>query len=104
DDNGPGKAYQVQTMDGDSIGDIYTRELAKPTVKRDAENLKKAFKPTGEWQEYAITARRGHLEVILNGERITVADGLADQPGYIGPQGEGGILEFRKIRIRELKE
>jgi len=104
DDNGPSKAYQVQTMDGDSIGDIYTRELAKPTVKRDAEKLKKAFKPTGEWQEYAITAKGGQLEVKLNGELITVAEGLADQPGYIGPQGEGGILEFRKIRIRELQE
>ena len=103
-DNGPSKAYQVQTMDGDSIGDIYTRDLAKPTVKRDAEKLKKAFKPTGEWQEYAITARGGRLEVILNGELITVAEGLADQSGYIGPQGEGGVLEFRKIRVRELKE
>src|SRR5262249_40646463 len=103
-DNGPSKAYQVQTMDGDSIGDIYTRDLANPTVKRDAEKLKIAFKPTGEWQEYAITAKGGHLEVKLNGELITVADGLGDQPGYIGPQGEGGILEFRKIRIRDLKE
>jgi len=103
DDKGPGKAYQVQTMDGDSIGDIYTRELAKPTVKRDAEKLKKAFKPTGEWQEYAITARGGRLEVKLNGDLITVAEGLADQPGHIGTQGEGGVLEFRKIRIREIK-
>ena len=29
---------------------------------------------------------------------------LADQPGYIGPQGEGGVLEFRNIRIRDLKQ
>jgi hypothetical protein len=103
DNAGPNKAYQVQTMDGDSLGDIYTRDLAKPAVKRDAALLKRAFKPTGEWQSYAITAKRGNLEVRLNGELITVADGLADQPGYIGPQGEGGILEFRKIRIRVLK-
>jgi len=94
----------VHTMDGDTIGDIYTRDLAKPTVKRDAEKLKQAFKPTGEWQEYAITAKGGRLEVKLNGELITVAESLADQPGYIGPQGEGGVLEFRKIRIREIKE
>jgi len=103
DNAGPNKAYQVQTMDGDSIADIYTRDLAKPTVKRDTTLLKKAFKPTGEWQSYAITAQGEHLEVRLNGELITVAEGLADQPGYIGPQGEGGVLEFRKIRIRDLK-
>jgi len=103
DDAGPSKAYQVQTMDGDSIGDIYTRDLAKPIVKRDAASLKKAIKPAGEWQSYAITVQGGHLEVRLDGELVTVADGLAEQSGYIGPQGEGGILEFRKIRLRELK-
>lgn len=102
DDKGPNKAYQVQTMDGDSICDIYTRDLAKPAVKRDIERLKKAFKPTGQWQSYAITAKGGHLEVRLNGELITVADGLTDKSGYIGPQGEGGVLEFRNIRIHEL--
>ncbi len=104
DDSGPSRAYQVQTMDGDSIGDIYTRVLAKPMVNRDLEKLKKAFQPTGQWQEYAITAKGGRIEVKLNGELITIAEGLADEPGYIGPQGEGGVLEFRKIRIKELKE
>ena len=72
-------------------------------MKRDTALVKQAFKPTGEWQSYAITVQGGHLEVRLNGELITLADGLADQPGYIGPQGEGGVLEFRKIRIRNLK-
>lgn len=102
DDKGPNKAYQVQTMDGDSICDLYTRALAKPTVKRDVELLKKVMKPTGEWQQYLITANGPHLEVRLNGELITVADGVATEPGFIGPQGEGGLLEFRKIEIREL--
>lgn len=103
DDKGPNKAYQVQTMDGDSLCDLYTRALAKPVVKRDVELLKKVMKPTGEWQAYAIIAKGAHLEVRLNGELITVADGLADQAGYVGPQGEGGLLEFRKIEIREFE-
>jgi hypothetical protein len=55
-----------------------------------------------EWQSYQITARGPHLEVKVNGELITVADGLADQTGYIGIQGEGGQLEFKGIRIRVL--
>jgi hypothetical protein len=101
-DKGPATAYQVQTMDGDTIGDLYTRKLAMPKINRDAERVKKAMKPAGEWLTYLITANGEHLEVRLNGELITTADGLATEPGYIGLQGEGGLLEFRKIEIREL--
>ena len=42
-------------------------------------------------------------EIQLNGGLITVADGLTVQPGYIGLQGEGGQLEFKNIRVKELK-
>lgn len=100
DDNGPNKAYQVQTMDGDSIGDIYDRSLAKPKVKRDVELVKKILKPTGEWQKYVITVREGTVEVRLNGEVVTKADGLATEAGYVGMQGEGGQLEFKNVRIK----
>ncbi|OAI54112.1 hypothetical protein AYO44_15435 [Planctomycetaceae bacterium SCGC AG-212-F19] len=61
------------------------------------------MKPTMEWQSYVITAVGPKLEVKLNGELITTAEGIADQPGYIGLQGEGGLLEFKNIRIKELK-
>jgi hypothetical protein len=100
----PDKNYQVQTMDNDSICSIFTAGgLPKKSEKKDKELLKKAMKPTMEWQSYIITATGPKLEVKLNGELITVADGLADQPGYIGLQGEGGLLEFKNIRIKELK-
>ncbi|MGE3777734.1 MAG: family 16 glycoside hydrolase, partial [Pirellulaceae bacterium] len=101
DHDGPNRAYQVQTMDGDSIGDLYTRQLAKPTVTRDAERVRQALRPVGQWQSYAIMVAGGHLEVLLNGQQVTVADGLEELEGFVGPQGEGGRLEFRHIRIRE---
>jgi hypothetical protein len=101
--NWPDRNYQVQTMDNLTICNISAKILAKPTVKKDVEKLKKVMKPTGEWQTYVIVARGPHAEISLNGERITVAEGLADQLGYIGIQGEGGVLEFKYIRIKELK-
>jgi hypothetical protein len=102
--NWPAKNYQVQTMDNDSICSIFTAGgLPKKSEKKDKDLLKKVFKPTGEWMSYQIVAQGPKLEVKLNGETITVADGLADQAGYIGLQGEGGQLEFKNIRIKELK-
>ena len=99
---GPNVGYQVQTKDDISICSIYNRGLAKPRVQKDEKLLQKALKPAGEWQEYRIHAMGGRVEVSLNGQRITVADGLAVRKGHIGIQGEGGTLEFRKIEIVSL--
>lgn len=101
--NWPSKNYQVQTMDNSSIGALFPSGLPGGKVKRDAANLKKAMKKTDEWQSYAISLKGGRLEVSLNGEPITMAEGLAVMPGYIGLQGEGGQLEFKNIRVKELK-
>lgn len=99
--NWPGKNYQVQTMDNESIGAVYATGLAKVKMKRDAGLLRKVRKTGGEWQSYAITLKGDRAEIKLNGALIIVADGLTVQPGYIGLQGEGGQLEFKNIRIRK---
>jgi hypothetical protein len=98
----PAKNYQVQTMDHPSLGSIYVAGLAKVREKKDAKLLKQVMKPAGQWQSYGITVRGGRVEVKLNGHLITVADGLTERAGYIGPQGEGGQLEFKNIRIKVL--
>jgi len=97
--NWPAKAYQVQTMDNNSLGALFGGGKAK----KDDAALKKVMKPTGEWMSYQIVAQGPRLEVKINGETITTAEGLEDRAGYIGMQGEGGVLEFKNIRIKELK-
>jgi len=97
--NWPAKTFQVQTMDNDSIAGLFGGGKAK----RDKAKLNKAMKKTGEWQTYAITLKGGHGEIVLNGELVTVAEGLDVRKGYIGLQGEGGVLEFKNVRIKELK-
>jgi hypothetical protein len=101
--NWPSKNYQVQTMDNNSLGGIFASGHPGPKAKKDNEAFKKAMKPTMEWQSYVITVQGPKLEVKLNGDTITTAEGLADLPGFIGIQGEGGLHEYKNIRIKELK-
>jgi len=101
--NWPEKNYQIQTMDNESIAALYVTGLNRVTMKRDADLMRKVRKTGGEWQSYAITLKGSHAEICLNGALITIADGLSVHAGYVGLQGEGGQLEFKNIRIKELK-
>ncbi len=77
------------------------------------------LKAVGEWSSEEITARGRRVTVRVNGTTIVDADldqasaggtidhnahpGLARTSGHIGFLGHGAIVEFRNIRIRELK-
>jgi hypothetical protein len=83
-------------------------------------------KPVGEWNAEEITARGRHITVVLNGTTIVDANlddvkddallarhrdltkpegsrGIANTKGHIGFLGHGARVEFRNIRIRELR-
>jgi hypothetical protein len=77
------------------------------------------LKPVGQWNSEEILADGPHIKVTLNGTVIVDADlskigdetpdhkahpGLHNAKGYIGFLGHGSSLEFRNIRIKELKE
>jgi hypothetical protein len=75
------------------------------------------LKPAGEWNEEEITANGSKIRVTLNGVIILDADlstvheeavlkkhpGLQRKAGHIGFLGHGSLVEFRNIRIKELK-
>src|SRR5437867_201718 len=95
-------------------GAIY--DLVKPT--------KNAMKPVGEWNHIEITVDRSHIDIVLNRERVTVADlsrftepnrrpdGSAHkfdvaykehpQRGYIGLQDHGSPCWFKNIKLKPL--
>lgn len=72
-------------------------------------------KPPGEWNSLRITAQGSLIVVRLNGELVVDADlaqhqgavtdhpGLRNREGYIGLQSHNEPVEFRDIRIRELR-
>jgi HEAT repeat protein len=77
------------------------------------------LRPVGEWNTEEITADGRRVRVVVNGTTVVDADldqasaggpidhrdhpGLARRTGHIGFLGHGSIVEFRNIRIRELK-
>lgn len=78
---------------------------------------KGAQKPAGEWNVQEVTAKGRRITVVLNGQTILDADlstvtdpevlkkhpGLARTSGHIGFLGHNDYIEFRNIRIKELK-
>ena len=77
------------------------------------------LKPVGEWNSQEIICKGKQVQVILNGETIIDADiekastpntidgndhpGLKRDKGYICFCGHGAHVEFRNIRVKELK-
>ena len=58
--------------------------------------------PTGEWNHYRVESRDGTLTLAVNGEIVTRAYHCRPRKGYICLESEGGAIDFRNIRIKEL--
>ncbi len=74
--------------------------------------------PAGQWNAMTIRADGRHVVIVLNGEKIVDADldryrqdpavakehpGLARTTGRIGLQSHTDRVEFRRLRVKELK-
>jgi len=76
---------------------------------------KRVSKKAGEWQKYHIEANGRHIKVTLNDTLLYDADldtykaaeashpGILRTGGYIGLQNHGSGLDYRNLRIKELK-
>ena len=72
-------------------------------AKYDKAARDKATKPIGEWNTTEITcAADGTIAAKING--MPVSSGASDlTEGPIGFQSEGAVIEFRNIKIKEMK-
>ena len=77
------------------------------------------LKPVGEWNAEEVTVRGPRVTVVVNGTTVVDADidaaaaggtvdgrdhpGLKRESGRIGFLGHGAIVEFRGIRLKEIK-
>jgi hypothetical protein len=63
--------------------------------------LQKAAK---EWNDWRVLVRGDKVTFWCNGQLAWEAAGIGPAKGYIGIQAEGAPIEFRNLRIREIKE
>jgi hypothetical protein len=61
-------------------------------------------KPAGQWNEWRVLVEGDKVTFWCNGKLAWEATGLKPDKGYIGLQAEGAPIEFRRLRIREIKE
>jgi hypothetical protein len=60
-------------------------------------------KPAGEWNTYEVTAKGRTLSVWVNGAVTSEFTGCEVPRGYIGLEAEGWLIEFRNIKLKEMK-
>ena len=97
--NWPKRRYEVQAENSNRIARIFGARH-----ERDPDAAFKLLKQDRQWNSYEITCRGLRCEVKLNGELAAHSDDFKTPAGYIGLQGEGGQLEWRNIRIKELEQ
>lgn len=80
----------------------------------DADGKKKFFtteknvtdgrvKPAGEWNTLEITARGSELTLWVNGAVTCEIKNCGNPKGLIGLEGEGYRIEFRNLKVKELR-
>lgn len=55
--------------------------------------------PPGEWNQGKIVVRGDTITIWINGKEINRATGVPVYAGKIGLQSEGGLVEFRNVKI-----
>lgn len=109
------RAIEVQILDGHntdnytSHGDVFAIHGAKMTPDRPhprgwARSLpsERRARPAGEWNHYRVTAQNGAIKLAVNGAEVSGGYDISPRKGYIHLESEGGVVQYRNIRIKEL--
>jgi hypothetical protein len=89
-------AHQINLASG-SEGNFINGKLM------GAKAVPQLQKPSGEWNEWRCRCVGDKVTFHCNGQLAWEGTGLAAKSGYLGLQAEGAPLEFRNLRILEIK-
>lgn len=59
-------------------------------------------KPSPEWNHYRITCQDGTLRLAVNGKDVSGGSDCTWRKGYLALESEGGVVDWRNLRIKEL--
>lgn len=109
------RSIEVQILDGHetenytSHGDVFAIHGATMTPDRPHPKgwerclpSEKRAKPSPEWNHYRVECNDGRLSLAVNGKVVSGGHGAKPRKGYIVLESEGGVVEFRNLRIKEL--
>ena len=90
-------------------GDVFPYGTATmtpfPPVSPDGRRSfpsKNLTKGAGEWNHYYIRCINGEIRVWINGEEVSGGTDGHPRSGYIALESEGGEIDYKNIRIRDL--
>jgi hypothetical protein len=96
--------HQAQT--GNASGGYWfgdTPDESGNPVRRKVDAREMRVKPAGEWNTFEITARGDKLSLWANGAVVSEWEGLRVRRGHIGVEAEFHQVEFRNLKLKELK-
>ena len=109
------RSIEIQILDGHetpdytSHGDVFAIHGA--TMKPDRPHPKgwerclpseKRANPSPGWNRYRVECNDGRVTLAVNGEVVSGGSEAKPRKGYICLESEGGVVEFRNLRIKEL--
>ena len=102
-----GSAGDVLGLQGKAIAGGQPRffEVKNHAVAGDIAGVKKSLdaeNPPGDWNRVEILAQDARYQVWINGKLVNDVAGVDLQPGPVGIQSEGGVIQFRRIRLSPL--
>ncbi len=97
-----------QAQFGDANGGYLFGQTPTAADKKKFFTLKnkvtsKRVKPAGEWNTMEITARGKTLALWVNGAVTCRFDGCGAKRGHTGLEGEGYRIEFRNLKVKQLR-
>jgi Domain of Unknown Function (DUF1080) len=102
----PDRRFWLQAQVGNGSGGYwfgYQPEGADGMVRRSLTAPQQRVKPVGEWNVYEITARGDKLTLWVNGAVTSQWEAMPYRRGHIGLEGEFHRIEFRNMKLKELR-
>ena len=98
--------HQAQFGDGNGgylFGETPGAEGKKKSFNTKADVKDSRVKPVGEWNTLEITARGSVLTLWVNGAVTCEVKECGNPKGLVGLEGEGYRIEFRNLKVKELR-
>ena len=109
------RAIEIQILDGrntenyTSHGDVFAIQGATFVPDRPHPNgwmrclpSERRCRPSPQWNHYRVTCQDGKVTLAVNGEKVAGGHSANPRKGYICLESEGGVVEYRNIKIHEL--